>query len=339
MATKSAFNAVFTGYGGRDLVRIEEVPRPAPAAGQVLVQVVAAGVAHMDAYVREGRFRDAIELDLPSRQGVSFAGIVRAVGPEVRGLRPGAEVLGHDPAHGAHTTHLAVDVDAVVEKPSRLAWEIAGGLYLVGLTAYSLVQTLRLDDRDVVLVSAAAGGVGHIECQLARLAGARVIGIAGKENHDYLRSIGVKPAVYGDGLAAEIRRIADGSPITAFFDNYGRYDDLAAELDVPRDRFVTSERRRDREIELWKAGADRRLGVELRDVAELVTQWNLRVLVSGYYPFTALDRALDDLDARHSRGVVVLGMNPTAPASEYLRGKLRSHHEGAAPPASAPSAR
>ncbi|MGT2427148.1 NADP-dependent oxidoreductase [Amnibacterium kyonggiense] len=330
MAQRPTSIATFVDYGGIDAVRVEQVPRPVPGPGEVLVQVVASGVSHMDAYVREGRFRDAVPLELPARQGVSFAGIVRAVGADVRGFAVHDEVLGHDPAHGAHATHVVVEPGALVRRPARVDWEVAGALYLVGLTAYRLVQSLRLTPADTVVVSAAAGGVGHLECQLARLAGARVLGIAGAENHDYLRSIGVKPVAYGDDLAEAVRKAASGRPVTAMLDNYGRYEDLAAELGVARSRLSSTDDRRDTEIQLYLAGPDRRIAEELRDVAELVAEWNVRVLVSGYYPFTALDRALADLDARHSRGVVVLGMDPTAKQAEYLRQKMRTHHEIAA---------
>lgn len=103
---------------------------------------------------------------------------------------------------------------------------------------------------------------------------------------------------------------------------------------VPAGRVRTSDDRRAVEIEHWSAGPDSKLAVQLSDVAELVAEWNLRVLVSGYHPFTHLVEALTDLDARHSRGVVVLGMNPRAPAAEYLRPKLRARYEATA---SAPS--
>src|SRR4051812_15649750 len=109
MTRKSTFAAVFDEYGAADTVRIEEIERPVPGRGEVLVQVVASGVSHMDAYVREGRFQQDLPLQLPARQGVSFAGIVRAVGADVPYLAVGAEVLGHDPHHGAHATHVVVD--------------------------------------------------------------------------------------------------------------------------------------------------------------------------------------------------------------------------------------
>jgi D-arabinose 1-dehydrogenase-like Zn-dependent alcohol dehydrogenase len=327
MSKKATSIATFAGYGGVDQVRIDVTPRPEPAPDQVLVQVVASGVSHMDAYVREGRFQDAIRLELPARQGSSFAGIVRAVGTEVRGISAGAEVLGHDPAHGAHATHVVVDPGVLVRRPPRMQWEVGGALYLVGITAFRLVQSLRLGSGDTVLVSAAAGGVGHLECQMAQLAGARVIGIAGVENHDYLRSIGVKPVGYGPDLAAAIGHAADGRPVTALLDNYGRYEELAAVLGIPSSRVSSTDDRRDTEIELYLAGAEPKIAVELRDVAELVAEWDIRMLISGFYPFVSLDRALADLDARHSRGVVVVGMDPTAAPKEYLKPKMRARNE------------
>lgn len=316
--------ALYDAYGDVGAVRLDHQPRPEPGPGQVLVDVVAAGVSHMDLYVRQGRFADTLPVTFPARQGTSFAGFVRTVGPGVQGVRHGAAVLGHDPAHGAHADAVVVEAGAVVLKPERVTWEVGGALYLVGLTAYRLIQRLRLSEQDVVVVSAAAGGVGHLECQLAHLAGARVVGIAGEENHDYLRSIGVRPVAYGPGLAERIRRSADGERISAFLDNYGSYESLGAELSLPMGRFVASERRREVEVELYRApGDDRIAAIELRDVAQLVADWNIRVLVSGFYGLDDLALAMADLDARHSRGVVVVGTRTSAAATTYRSGKLR----------------
>jgi NADPH2:quinone reductase len=322
--------AMFDAYGDVDQIRLTERPVPQPGPGEVVVEVLAAGVSHMDAYVRMGRFQDVLPLELPSPEGTSFAGVVRARGEGVRSVAVGADVVGHDPRHGAHAEHVVVPAEAVVPKPAVIPWEVAGGLYLPGLTAYSIVQSLRPGPDDVVVVSAAAGGVGHIECQLLRLGGARVIGVAGEENHDYLRSIGVVPVRYGDDLAARIRDAAKGAPITAFLDNYGDYEALGRELGVQGPRFVASARRRDVEVELYTdPGTDRATALHLRDVLQLLADWNIRVLVSGFYAFDDLQQSLVDLDARHSRGVVVIGMHTAAPSREYRRGKQRSEYERA----------
>jgi NADPH:quinone reductase-like Zn-dependent oxidoreductase len=98
--------------------------------------------------------------------------------------------------------------EAVVMKPTHVGWEVAGGLYLAGCTAVDVVRKLRLGPGDTVVISAAAGGVGHIQCQLARDAGATVIGLGSPRNHDYLRQIGILPVAYGDGEEADRGRPA-----------------------------------------------------------------------------------------------------------------------------------
>jgi hypothetical protein len=115
--------------------------------------------------------------------------------------------------------------------------------------------------------------------------------------------------------------------VTALLDNYGRYEELAAVLGIPVSRISSTDDRRDTEIELYRAGADPRIAIELRDVAELVAEWDIRMLISGFHPFVNLDRALADLDARHSRGVVVVGMDPSAAPTEYLKPKMRARNE------------
>jgi D-arabinose 1-dehydrogenase-like Zn-dependent alcohol dehydrogenase len=325
---RSSRVARFEDYGDVSRIRLDEESPGAPGPGEVLIEVVASGVSHMDAYVREGRFRDAVPLTFPARQGVSFAGVVRAQGEGVRAPHVGAEVMGHDPAHGAHADLIVVPAGSVVRKPEVVPWEVAGALYLVGLTAYSTVQSLRPSPGDVIVVTAAAGGVGHLECQLLRLGGARVIGIAGEENHDYLRQIGAVPVRYGDGLAERVREAALGDPVTGLIDNYGDYAWLAGEVGLRPPRFVSTEARRDLEIRYYNApGDDREAAIQLRDVAELVATWNIRVLVSGFYALDNVQQAMVDLDARHSRGVVVLGMHPAASPGEYLRDKLRGVYQ------------
>ncbi len=317
-------------YGGAEVLALVEGPRPHPGPGEVLVQVVCAGLNHLDGYLRRGDFDERLPAAFPSRQGTCFAGIVLERGAGVRDLAVGAEVLGHDPAHGAHATHVVVASGAVVKKPATVPWEVAGGLYLAGATALSTVQSLRLSD-GVVVVTAAAGGVGHIECQLARLAGATVIGVASRENHDYLRSIGVLPVAHGEDLVAKVREVADGRPVEALIDNYDGYADAARELGVHDDRFVPSSARRDRELRFHTAaGDDQETRVLLKDLVELLAAWGLRVLVSGFYAFEQLAEASDDLERRHSRGKVVVGMRTTAPAGTYLQRRLRTVHEATA---------
>jgi NADPH:quinone reductase-like Zn-dependent oxidoreductase len=86
----------------------------------------------------------------------------------------------------------------LIAKPARLSWPVAGSLYVVAATAYAAVRAVGAGPGDTVVVSAAAGGVGTVTVQLARVRGAEVIGIASEANHEYLRSLGVTPVAYGD---------------------------------------------------------------------------------------------------------------------------------------------
>jgi NADPH:quinone reductase-like Zn-dependent oxidoreductase len=197
---------------------------------------------------------------------------------------------------------------------------------MAGLTALTTITDLKVDESDTIVISAAVGGVGHIECQLAAIAGATVIGIAGEENFDYLRSIGAKPVAYGPDIKDRILKAAGGRKITKLIDNYGDYEALAAELQV--EQCKSSDDRRDLEVTYYlDNGKNSETLIHLRDVVELVENWHLRVLISGFYPFEYVVNAMDELDHRHSRGKVVLGMNTVAEPETYLLGKLRAYFE------------
>ena len=301
----------FDRYGGFDVVDLVEQQRPEAGPGDIVVEVVAAGLNHVERFLREGKLRDHVELTFPAHQGVDFAGIVRARGKEVRDLKVGDEVMGHAPEGGAHATWIRVPRGAVVKKPEHVGWEVAGGLYLAGATAATIVRGLRLGPDDTVVITAAAGGVGHIQCQLAHDAGATVIALGSPRNHDYLRQIGTLPVAYGDGEEERIRAIADGRPITAFIDNHGGdvTSGLATRLGVPEERIVRSEERRDVEIRFLRAPAD---DEEARDLLTMlgkaVQDRRVQVLISGFYPFEYIVDAYEDLAEMRSRGKVVIGM-------------------------------
>lgn len=300
-------------YGGFDVVELVPQERPDPGPDEVVVEVSVAGLNHIERFLREGKLREFVDLEFPAHQGVDFAGVVRSRGSNVRDLHVGDEVMGHAPHGGSHATWVAVPRGAVVKKPSTMTFEVAGSLYLAGCTALSIVRSLRLGPDDTVVISAAAGGVGHIECQLARDAGATVIGLGSPRNHDALRQIGVLPVAYGEGEEQRIRDIAEDRPITAFIDNreHGENVDLASRLGVDPKRFVSSEDRRDLEIRFLRApGDDTEAAEMLTTLGDLVQRHKVQFIISGYYPFEYIVDAYEDLAEMHSRGKVVVGMQP-----------------------------
>ncbi len=319
----------FSEYGGVDVLELVEVDRPSPAPGEVLVEVLAAGINHMEAFVREGRFHEELPRTFPSGQGTDFAGLVVAIGEGVTNFARGAEVLGHT-VMGSHADFVAVPESHVVAKPAALSWEVAGSLFLAGITAEDAVRAVNVSEGDTVVVTAAAGGVGSMEAHLSKLRGATVIGTCGERNFDYLRQIGVKPVVYGDGLVERIRELAPRG-VTAFIDNFGKDNpNVADRLGVPASRFRSTEQRR--ELELKAMNPDAAEAVEntrvLARLAGLAADRSVDVLISGFYPLERVREAFDDLEQRHARGKIVLGMRPVDDSFHgFTRGKARARHE------------
>lgn len=203
-----------------------------------------------------------------------------------------------------------VPASQLVTKPEGLSWEVAGSLFVAGTTAYAAVGSVHLSPGDVVAVSAAAGGVGTIAVQLARAAGATVIGIAGPDNDEWLTAHGVIPVNYGDGLAERIKAAAPQGRVDAFLDLFGGgYVDLALnELGVDLQRIDT----------IIDFAAIERYGVQsvgnaegasaqvLSELAALIVDGKLEVTVAQTFPLDAVRSAYELLERQHTRGKIVL---------------------------------
>lgn len=319
----------FNTYGGVEVLDIVEIESPVAGPGEVVVEVLAAGINHVEAYVRQGLFEGKVPVAFPQRQGSDFAGLVTSIGPGVTSFARGSEVLGHANMT-SHATFIVVPQSHLVAKPASLSWEVAGSLFLAGLAANDAVQAVHVGPGDTVVVSAAAGGVGSMEAHLAMNTGATVIGTCGERNFDYLRQIGVKPVVYGDGLAERIRSLAPRG-VHAYIDNFGRDNPgVAEDLGVASSRFRSSDHRRDIELAAMhptpeQAETHTRV---LAGLAGLAADRTINVLISGFYPFTRIRDAFEDLEQRHARGKIVLGMRPVDNSFHGLGArKVRDEHE------------
>ncbi|NQX27485.1 NADP-dependent oxidoreductase [Microbacteriaceae bacterium VKM Ac-2854] len=305
----------FQRFGGPEVLEIVDAPRPVPGPGEVLVEVLSAGLNHMEALIRRGLFDSDHSGVFPQRQGTDLAGIVVGLGAGVTDLRMHADVVGHA-VTGSHASHVCVPRSNLLPKPKNVSWEVGGALFLAGVTAYRALEETHVGPGDTVVVAAAAGGVGNMEVQLAKLRGATVIGTCGERNFDYLRQIGVQPVVYGDGIAERIRAAAPGG-VTVFLDNFGGTNpSLAADLGIEDGRFHSSDDRKEIELRaVWPSAETAVADTEiLARLVALVAEQKLRVLVSGFYPLGFVQDAFDDLERLHSRGKIVLGMKPVNPA-------------------------
>ena len=307
--TASGARAVrFDRYGDRDELYVADVDMPSPGPGEVVVEVRAAGINPGEAAIRTGAMQDMFPATFPSGEGSDLAGVVTAIGPGVTEFSVGDEVLGFSFRRSSHATHTAVPVNQLIPKPPQLSWEVAGSLYVVGATAYAAVRAVDPKPGETVAVSAAAGGVGVLTVQLLLLRKARVLGIAGPGNADWLRAHGVTPVAYGDGLADRLREAApDG--IDAFIDLFGPdYVQLAVDLGVAPERIDTV-------ISFEKAGevgaktegsVDASTPEVLAEIANLIATGTIDFEVAGTYPLDRVADAFEELERRHTRGKIVL---------------------------------
>jgi NADPH:quinone reductase-like Zn-dependent oxidoreductase len=168
-----------------------------------------------------------------------------AKGSQVRRVRRDRRVAGRGggtpSARGRASQAELVLVEAgdLTRKPEKVSWEAAGGLFVAGTTAWGAVHAVQPKKGETVVISAAAGGVGSLAVQLAHRTGATVIGLASESNHKWLKSHGVIPVAYGDGVADRIRGAAP-SGVDAFIDTHGDgYVELALALGVAAERIDT----------------------------------------------------------------------------------------------------
>jgi NADPH:quinone reductase-like Zn-dependent oxidoreductase len=214
----------FHNYGGPEVLRYEDAPRPEPGPGDVLVRVHAAAVNPVDWKVRAGHTKGFLDHPLPFIPGWDFSGVVESVGPGVTQWKPGDEVYGRPDLRrqGTYAEYAAVAASEIAFKPKSLDHVHAAAIPLAALTAWqALFDAAALTAGQTILIHAAAGGVGHFAVQFAHGIGAHVIGTASARNHAFLKELGAdrlidytvtkfEDAVHGadavlDTMAGEVR--------------------------------------------------------------------------------------------------------------------------------------
>lgn len=294
----------FDEYGRIDVLRVADMPVPEPGHGQVLVKVEAASINPGEAKIREGLLHASWPATFPSGEGSDLAGIVTKIGPGVEGFAAGDEVIGFTNGRASHAEYVIVEAQNLTAKPANVSWEVGGSLAVAGSTAYASVRAVSLKLGDTVAVSGAAGGVGSVAVQLARRAGAGVIGIAGPANHDWLAAHGVKPVAYGEGMADRLREAGINSLIDTHGDGYVK---LAIELGVAPDRINTIvDFAAVQEYGVKAEGSGAMSAVVLAELAALVASGDLEVPIAATFPLDNVRSAFEQLELGHTRGKIVL---------------------------------
>jgi len=298
-------------FGGPEVLAIREVPAPQAGPGQVRVRVTAAGLNPMDWIITADADTAArFGLSLPTGFGTDYAGVVDQVGDGVTGFAAGDRVFGAALSR-AVADFVLIDTTGGVaaneahRTPDGVDDRTAATLAIAGRTASAALAVVEPGPDDTVLIGGAAGGVGVFAVQLARLAGARVIGTGSAASADFLRGLGAEPVAYGDGLPDRVRALAPGG-IAAAIDLYGTETAHAARaLGVPDARITTIAAQVDG---ITPSNGANAVPGALEEVARLIAEGRLRVPIAATFAVEEIRSAVELQAARHVNGKVVIDL-------------------------------
>jgi NADPH:quinone reductase-like Zn-dependent oxidoreductase len=302
---------VYKTFGGPEVLELREVPEPHAGPGEVRVRVAAAGLNPMDWGISSrpdvaARFG----ITVPSGFGYDFAGIIDEADGSAAGFAVGDRVyggaLGRAAADFVVVKTPAAAAEALFHTPDGISDEVASTLPVAGSTAAAALAAIGLRSGDTVLIGGAAGGVGVFAVQLARLAGATVIGTASEGTFEFLRKLGAEPVAHGPGLADRVRALAPGG-VTATTDLFGTETaETALALGVPPERISTV-----------AAGPNPPGGVRatggidagpdaLSRITDAILAGQITVPIAAVFPIEQIRDAVTLQAGRHVRGKVVV---------------------------------
>jgi NADPH2:quinone reductase len=207
--------------GGPEVLKLEDVPEPTPKAGEAVVKIDAAGLNFIDIYQRSGQYK----LELPITLGLEAAGTVTAVGSGVTEVKVGDKVA-YTGVPGAYAQHATVPAARLVVLPQGVSTHQGAAAMLQGMTAHYLAcTTYPLKQGDTCLVHAAAGGVGLLLCQMAKMRGARVLGtVSTEEKAKLAREAGADEVIFytRQDFEAEVKRVTGGKGLQVVYDSVGK---------------------------------------------------------------------------------------------------------------------
>jgi NADPH:quinone reductase-like Zn-dependent oxidoreductase len=311
---------VINEFGGREVLKYVDMPIPEPGEGEVLVRVRAAGVNPVDWKIRAGHLKDFYPYKFPVVLGWDLAGVVEKVGYSARRFKSGDEVYAYcrRPViqHGTYAEYVAIPETYIAHRPKTVSFEEAAAVPLAGLTAYqSVYDTVKLRAGESILILGASGGVGGFGVQFAKIAGAKVVAVASKKNHAYLKELGADEAVNyasGDFRSAVKSVLPHGADVV--FDCFGP-EGLTKGYDcVKRGGRVVSILVRENRDLAAKAGAVHHYVfvepnvVELDHIRSLVEGGKLRVHLSSVHPLADVAKAQEEMETGHTRGKIILRM-------------------------------
>lgn len=308
-------------FGGRDQLKLLELPSPTPGPNEVRIRIRAAGVNPVDYKIREGLLQSRIPHQFPLILGWDAAGVIDQVGSKVQNFKERDEVYAYcrKPVvqWGAYAEYICLSEEAVALKPRNCSFEEAASFPLALLTAYQVLEdVVHLQKGETILIHAAAGGVGGFAVQIAKSIGAHVLGTASGSKQDYLQRLGVDEPI--DYAHADFRKALQESypnGVDVIFDCVGG-EVLEKSLDgVKKGGRIVSilsapdpEECKKREIQPFYHFVNPS-GKQLQTLAKWIEQGKIKTHLEKVFPLEQAATAHELLESRRVQGKVILKIN------------------------------
>ncbi|RJQ86880.1 MAG: NADP-dependent oxidoreductase [Desulfobacteraceae bacterium] len=304
-------------FGGREKLKVADLPRPHAGEGEVLVRIHAAGVNPVDFKIREGWLKDLFPHRFPLILGWDLAGVVEAVGPNAGRFKPGDSVYAYarlpELQKGTYAEYMALPEGRLARKPNRLSMIEAASIPLTALTAYQALEAGRLQRGESVFILGASGGVGTFAVQLAAIRGARVIGLSSAKNSAYIKSLGADAAIdyeRGDFIQSAGELLLEGADLV--LDCRGG-DTLARGMLCVRPggrvvsiiEIVDAEDLKKRDVRFAYIFVEPN-AQQLDHIRELIEGGRFRTHVSHTFSLDEAAKAHEQMETGHTRGKIVL---------------------------------
>jgi NADPH:quinone reductase-like Zn-dependent oxidoreductase len=296
-------------YGGPEVLKYEDAPRPEPKENEVLVRVMAAGVNPVDALIRSGKYAKFFGTSLPLVPGYDIAGVVEKIGTKIAKLKVGDAVYAYPMWGGGYAECAVATEGEAALKPKSISFVEAAGVPLAALTAWqALIDVAKMDKGQTVLIHGGSGGVGSFAIQIAKARGAKVIATASTSNQDLLKQLGADVAI--DYTKQKFEDVA--KDVDVVLDSVGK-DTLARSYGVvKKGGFIASLVAKPDQAELDKYGirgapiSVKPNASELAEITKLIDEKKIKSIVSQVLPLTEAVKAQEQAATHHTRGKIVL---------------------------------
>jgi NADPH:quinone reductase-like Zn-dependent oxidoreductase len=298
-------------FGGPEVLRYEDTPKPAPKENEMLIRVIAAGVNPVDDGLRSGHYSKYFGPKPPFTPGSDIAGVVEKTGTQITKLKVGDAVYAYLDLNrgGGYAEYALANEKEAALKPNSLTFEEAAATPIVALTAWqALIDTAKLSQGQTVLIHGGSGGVGTFAIQIAKARGAKVLATASTPNQDLLKQLGADVAI--DYTKQKFEDVA--KDVDVVLDCVGK-DTLQRSYGVvKKGGFIVTLVASPDPVELEKHGihgSDLSVAPnsgELAEITKLIEQKKIKVVVSNALPLTEAAKAQEQAATRHTHGKIVL---------------------------------